>query len=204
VVTSSVLSESASYSSRSYSTSLRLLVVPSSFLLAIVSSPIVSVAGGDFKLRIYTAALDDQTSEMVELSGHTDIVNAVSFDTLTGRTLASTGDDHTIRLWNADDAVRVPPSPPLPQISALRAHTHSRIVRSLSRDSQRFRTHASAFAPTAVQSLIFNVRRVCIWGCSLCIRTRQRRHPNDVGERAGAAECVAVACLQNHVWHILK
>jgi WD40 repeat protein len=162
VVTSSVLSEYASDSSRSYSTSLRLLVVPSSFLLAIVSSPIVSVAGGDFKLRIYTAALDDQTSEMVELSGHTDIVNAVSFDTLTGRTLASTGDDHTIRLWNADDAVRVPPSPPLPQISALRAHAHFRIVRSLSRDSQRFRTHASAFC-TDCSAVVDLQRSSCLY-----------------------------------------
>eukprot|EP00037_Helgoeca_nana_P019267 m.187345 g.187345 ORF g.187345 m.187345 type:complete len:326 (-) comp24796_c0_seq2:2225-3202(-) len=74
---------------------------------SLASSVIFCTAGGDFKLRIYTAALDDQTSEMVELSGHTDIVNAVSFDTLTGRTLASTGDDHTIRLWNADDAVQL-------------------------------------------------------------------------------------------------
>lgn len=58
-------------------------------------------AANDFKLRIFQGNLTDINIGKL-LSGHEDYVNDVSYDP-ESTFLASTGDDHTARIWTTED-----------------------------------------------------------------------------------------------------
>lgn len=65
----------------------------------------LATAGGDRKVRILTSDLNAENS-IVVLEGHSDYVNAVTFEPEHGLQLASTGDDHTCRIWNLDGTMK--------------------------------------------------------------------------------------------------
>lgn len=45
--------------------------------------------------------LGQDEARYTECEGHDDCINAVAFDNFAGDNLVSTGDDETVRLWNA-------------------------------------------------------------------------------------------------------
>nr|XP_034176018.1 nucleoporin Nup37 [Osmia lignaria] len=54
------------------------------------------VAGADFKIRLYSSDMNDDT--VCEMKGHKDYVNSICYET-EGEILASVSDDHTCKLW---------------------------------------------------------------------------------------------------------
>lgn len=60
---------------------------------------IVFCTGGeDYRIRVFESTLGG-CSNVMELEGHTNFINAVAFDNFNGNKIASTGDDATVRIW---------------------------------------------------------------------------------------------------------
>lgn len=60
-----------------------------------------SVAGADFKIRLYNSNLNE-VNEYEVLDGHRDYINAISYES-EGELLASVSDDHTCKLWSVKE-----------------------------------------------------------------------------------------------------
>ncbi|KAK7477626.1 hypothetical protein BaRGS_00031104 [Batillaria attramentaria] len=54
----------------------------------------------DYNVRVFTSDLKER-DEIQEFQGHTDFINAVTFDPGEGNHVASTGDDLTCRVWDS-------------------------------------------------------------------------------------------------------
>ncbi|XP_043593911.1 nucleoporin Nup37 [Bombus pyrosoma] len=54
------------------------------------------VAGADFKIRLYSSDLNENT--VCQMEGHKDYINSICYET-EGELLASVSDDHTCKLW---------------------------------------------------------------------------------------------------------
>ncbi|KZC13807.1 PREDICTED: nucleoporin Nup37 [Dufourea novaeangliae] len=54
------------------------------------------IAGADFRIRLYTSNMTDDT--VCEMEGHKDYINSICYET-EGEILASASDDHTCKLW---------------------------------------------------------------------------------------------------------
>nr|XP_033335091.1 nucleoporin Nup37 [Megalopta genalis]XP_033335092.1 nucleoporin Nup37 [Megalopta genalis]XP_033335093.1 nucleoporin Nup37 [Megalopta genalis]XP_033335094.1 nucleoporin Nup37 [Megalopta genalis] len=72
--------------------------------LSVVSKVLMfSVAGADFKIRLYCSNMSDST--IWEMEGHKDYVNSICYET-EGKILASVSDDHTCKLWAVNEEGR--------------------------------------------------------------------------------------------------
>ncbi|XP_061169212.1 nucleoporin Nup37-like isoform X1 [Saccostrea echinata] len=61
----------------------------------------IAAAGSDNRIKIFTTDLVEGTEAEV-LEGHSDFINALTYNPENGDILASTGDDYTCRLWGND------------------------------------------------------------------------------------------------------
>ncbi|XP_076647960.1 nuclear pore complex protein Nup37 [Halictus rubicundus] len=72
--------------------------------LSVVSKVLTfSVAGADFKIRLYCSNTSDST--VWEMEGHKDYVNSICYET-EGKILASVSDDYTCKLWAVNEEGR--------------------------------------------------------------------------------------------------
>lgn len=62
---------------------------------------IFTVAGSDYKLRVYSSDLRENNTCKL-LSGHTSYINDISYDS-DNSYLVSASDDNTVKIWTTDD-----------------------------------------------------------------------------------------------------